>query len=337
MLLAGLLLAYCTVTSHAALVVADDFEAGEPKFPWYLDFAANGANYIVVTNSDLFGSQALCHRIVNLQTGQKEAVGQMAVPVDMTSEEITNLTVQFDFYFTWADLPALAKAFNFGIGSSMGTPLDGHEQLTTWGADDRSFNSYIGWQTPYCRIQYQLNVLADGHGRGGTLLTTTSVPEMSIQPNTIGTARMTLTKNGDLYDITVEYRQGTNDFTVGLVGQYTQIATSWDQVLFGWGITSGRIPPENTFLFMDNLLIYTNGDPTPSVPPEPALLSYQVQGNQLVLTWPTNASWQLQGQTNGLDVGITTNWATVSDAADGYYAQPLNTGSGATFFRLIKP
>lgn len=327
-----------TLVAHAALVLSDDFEAGEPKFPWYLDFAANGANYVIVTNSDLFGSQALCYRMVNTHTGQKEAVGQMPAPVDMSSAEITSLTVQFDFYFTEENAPALQKAFNFGIGSSMGTPLTNHEQLTTVGADDRSLNSYIGWKTPYCRIQYQLNVLADGHGRGGTLATTTSVPEMNIQPNTIGTARMTLIKNGDLYDIVVEYRIGTNDFTVGLIAQYAQtISTTWDQVLFGWGLTSGY-PPQNAFLFMDNLLIYTNGDPTPSTPPAPPSLAYQVVEGQLVLTWPTNANWQLQGQTNTLGVGLNpTSWAPVTGAAAGYYAQPLNTGNGATFYRLTNP
>lgn len=337
MLAVGMLLACLTATSHAALVLADDFEAGTPKFPWYLDATAGGTRWIAVTNSELFGSQALCYHMTTPQSGQQEAVGQMLIPVDMSPEEITSLTVQFDFYWAEQNAPPLAKAFNFGIGTSSGTPLTNHNQVATLGADDMSFNSYIGWQTPYCRIQWETSIGVSGHGRGGTLLTTTSVPEMSILPNTIGTARMTLTKNADLYDITVEYREGANDFTIGLIGQYSQIATNWDQVLFGWGTTSSYIMSDNANLYMDNLKIYTNGDPTP--PPEPPRLSYEIKGNQLVLTWPTNASWQLQGQTNTLEAGLNpaANWAPVSEAADGYYAQPLNTGAGAAFFRLIKP
>ncbi len=334
--LSGAVLLALPSVSHGMLIMADDFEADTPKFPWYMDATAGETRFVEVVTNALFQSKALRYHMTTPTSGQQELVGQMSLPVDMSPEGVTSLTLQFDFYFNYPAVP-LAKAFNFGIGSSMGTPLTNHNQVTTLGADDRSFNSYIGWLTPYCRIQYEGSVTVSGHGRGATLATDYTV--MISAPDTIGTARMTLTKNGDMYDILVEYREGTNDFVQGLSTTYAQTVTNWDQVLFGWGsFGANPLPPEGADLYMDNLMIFTNNDPTP--PPELPRLSYEIVGSQFVLTWPTNAGWRLESQTNPLNVGLqpgSGNWGPVSGAGDGYHAQPLNTGAGTVFYRLVAP
>lgn len=67
--------------------------------------------------------------------------------------------------------------------------------------------------------------------------------------------------------------------------------------------------------------------------PAPTNLTFAVSGNQLVLNWPAGQGWELQAQTNALNVGLRTNWVTISGAVP-----PLtNTISPATptvFYRL---
>jgi len=247
----------------AGLAFGDDFEDSTPRCPWFLDNTLSGARYAVIEPNARFGSRALRYHLTATATGQQEAVGQLLSAINLDPSGVTNLVLQFDFYVS-SPAAAVKKAFNFGVGSSMGTPLTDHNQMATLGADDRSFNAYIGWQTQYCRIQYQFSVESDGHGRGGTLVAVDPAPGMSIPPETIGTARMTLTRGATNYDIRVQYRVGTNDFVTGATGTYGVIATNWDQVLVGFGI-HGTSDGQSD-IYLDNLRIYTNHAPA-DIPP----------------------------------------------------------------------
>ncbi len=332
LILSGLLWVVAPAT-RAALVISEDFEGGTPKFGWYLDGDNEGTRYMVVQTNEVFGSMALHYHLDQTSTGQQNGIGQLLTPVDMSSDSISSLTVQFDFYL---DNPAapLKKAFNFGIGTSSGTPLTDNNQLQVEGWDDRGYNAYIGWQLPYCRIQYQTTIGTDGHGRGGTLVTVDPAPIMIPGSLTIGTARMTLTKGADdTYEIKVEYRVGSDSFVTGATGTYAQLATSFDQIVVGFGIHSA---PEGSEIYIDNVLVYTNNDPSPEQPA--AQIQYQVVNGQLTLTWPTNAGWRLLGQTNALGLASGPSaWFQVGGASDGYFAQPLSPGAGAVFYRLVTP
>jgi hypothetical protein len=255
--LSGALLAAVPAT-QAGLILAENFEAQPPQFGWYLDNDNGGTRYVVVETNGVFGSMALHYHLAQTATGQQEAIGQLLTPVDISSDSVSNLTVQFDFYL---DNPAapLKKAFNFGIGSSSGTPLTADNQLAAEASDDRGYNAYIGWQLPYCRIQYQTAVGADGHGRGGTLVAVDPAAIQIPANHTIGTARMTLTKAADnTYEIKVEYRVGAGGFVTGATGTYARLATSFDQILVGFGIHGATDGVSD--IYLDNLLIYTNGE-----------------------------------------------------------------------------
>ena len=43
----------------------------------------------------------------------------------------------------------------------------------------------------------------------------------------------------------------------------------------------------------------------------PPVLMSSFDGTHLLLSWPTNAGWTLQRQTNSLNIGLFTNWADV--------------------------
>jgi hypothetical protein len=59
---------------------------------------------------------------------------------------------------------------------------------------------------------------------------------------------------------------------------------------------------------------------------------------QLQISWPADhTGWQLQSQTNNLDVGLGTNWINVSASAQtNQMTLPINA-TGSVFFRLVRP
>jgi autotransporter-associated beta strand protein len=69
---------------------------------------------------------------------------------------------------------------------------------------------------------------------------------------------------------------------------------------------------------------------------QPPPITYELSGNQLTLSWPGDAGWRLQGQTNSTAVGLSDNWSEITDAAPPFPIV-INPANGAVFFRLIKP
>ncbi len=75
-----------------------------------------------------------------------------------------------------------------------------------------------------------------------------------------------------------------------------------------------------------------------SEPTEAPKLEVAVSPNSISLSWPmTYTSYILQGQTNSLSVGLSTNWAPVPGVADNSVTIPIVPSNGSSFFRLIKP
>lgn len=72
--------------------------------------------------------------------------------------------------------------------------------------------------------------------------------------------------------------------------------------------------------------------------PQPGIIEHNVAGNTLNLSWPTNAGWLLQAQTNSIAVGLGTNWSTLtgSDSITNL-SVTMNSTNGAVFYRLIHP
>jgi hypothetical protein len=71
----------------------------------------------------------------------------------------------------------------------------------------------------------------------------------------------------------------------------------------------------------------------------PTNLTFAVVGNALNISWPaSHTGWRLEGQTNGLNVGISNNWFTVSgSAATNQVVMPIDPVNGSVFYRLVYP
>ncbi len=69
----------------------------------------------------------------------------------------------------------------------------------------------------------------------------------------------------------------------------------------------------------------------------PTNILASVANNQLTLSWPKDhLGWQLQAQTNSLQVGLGTNWINVAGTtATNEVVIPINITNGSVFFRLM--
>jgi len=74
-----------------------------------------------------------------------------------------------------------------------------------------------------------------------------------------------------------------------------------------------------------------------SVPTTPTNLTFTASGGSLTLSWPANyLGWSLQAQTNGLSVGLNTNWVTIpGSATNTTMVIPVNSANGAVFYRMF--
>jgi hypothetical protein len=77
----------------------------------------------------------------------------------------------------------------------------------------------------------------------------------------------------------------------------------------------------------------------PTVNPNPPLLTSVRSGTNLLLSWPTDRiGWKLQAQTNSINVGISTNWYTITGSSTvNTWSLPIDPANGCVFCRLIYP
>jgi hypothetical protein len=103
------------------------------------------------------------------------------------------------------------------------------------------------------------------------------------------------------------------------VGTYAVIGTVVDNNYFGAAT--------------DNLVIASGVSTTPTN------ITASVSGGQLTLSWPADhLGWVLQTQTNGLDVGISSNWADVPGSGNNNQAViNIDPAIPTAFFRLRSP
>jgi hypothetical protein len=71
----------------------------------------------------------------------------------------------------------------------------------------------------------------------------------------------------------------------------------------------------------------------------PVTLSIAKVGNNVTLNWPADhTGWQLQVQTNSLNVGLSTNWTVVAGStATNQWVVPINSANASVFYRLALP
>ena len=69
----------------------------------------------------------------------------------------------------------------------------------------------------------------------------------------------------------------------------------------------------------------------------PGLMTNSVTGTNMTLSWPLSENgYQLQAQTNSLDIGLSTNWVTVPNSTvTDIYTAPIVVTNPSVFYRLI--
>lgn len=75
-----------------------------------------------------------------------------------------------------------------------------------------------------------------------------------------------------------------------------------------------------------------------TINPLPGPVQFNISGNTLTLSWPTNLGWILQSQTNGLGNGLSNNWLDVPGSGGVTSTnETINPANPAVFYRLRRP
>jgi fibronectin-binding autotransporter adhesin len=68
------------------------------------------------------------------------------------------------------------------------------------------------------------------------------------------------------------------------------------------------------------------------------IIGCAVSGNTLTLSWPTNAGWTLEVQTNSSSTGLSTNWVAVPNSQNVTSTNiTINPTNGSVFYRMVLP
>ncbi len=176
---------------------------------------------------------------------------------------------------------------------------------------------------------------------GTTVGTASSAPSLTLVAGNPYTEVLTfkLTATNTLAITNTFYSGTTTNGT--LLSQFGGVASggdfltnSFDALAIGWRATA------NTFATtIDINRITLNAVLAPTVSLVPTNLVTQVVGNQLQLSWPADhLGWRLQIQTNALNGGLGTNWATVPNSTNTTQSQiPIDPANGSVFLRLVYP
>jgi hypothetical protein len=128
---------------------------------------------------------------------------------------------------------------------------------------------------------------------------------------------------------------GNTGKLLGLGTNYTVLAGNpaiGHPVVLTVNAPAGQNYPE-----VDNFVL--NVFPAGSIASNPTNITYSVSGGAVALSWPADhLGWILQGQTNGVSVGVSNNWADVPGTAlVTSKSIGLNTNAVGVFFRLRHP
>jgi autotransporter-associated beta strand protein len=184
-------------------------------------------------------------------------------------------------------------------------------------------------------------------GNGGTSIgTLTMTSSLLLRGKTV----MELTRDGSLANDAVAGLTGvtyggslvlTNIGAAPLILNDTFVLFSAPPGAYGGAFTNFTVPAGYTFdlskLTVDGSVKVT-GIPS-AIPNTPTNITYSMADNQLTLSWPANyKGCYLQGQTNLLSVGLSTNWVNVPNSENVTSVTfPVDPARGSVFFRLRHP
>ena len=117
-------------------------------------------------------------------------------------------------------------------------------------------------------------------------------------------------------------------FTAGtLLNPFQTSAITWPAAPLATGLYwTNRIALDGT--------VAVAGSSEPVTPPT---LAASVSAGSLTIEWPlAYTSYVLQGQTNAIGTGLSTNWHTVTGTISNKFTIPLNPANGSVFYRLIR-
>ena len=293
------------------------------------DLSGNGNDLFTISASEpqlatnTFGDPVIRFNSTNATQMDASSSQSLAITGDMTIVAVmnfaslaggTNGDIVSKTSSAHKNVPA---PYDYNVGSANASFLRGNGNGTANGVNFGSFGASSG---PSIGKPHILAVSETGNmvshfldGKAvGTGLLSNSYPE---------------TNNADAgQDLTIGCR--ADNTTAGnnrLTGDLSEL------IVAGSPISSYDVAQLDNYLIAQHHLVFVNTNPTNIV--------FSVTNNQLVLSWPADhTGWRLQGQTNNLSVGISTNWVTVGGSTGtNQVVIPINITNGGVFYRLVYP
>jgi hypothetical protein len=176
----------------------------------------------------------------------------------------------------------------------------------------------------------------------GYSVATVTVDGSSVTPTssytfTNVTTTHTLTATYAINTYTLTYTAGANGSISGTTPQTVNYGASGSAVtatansgyaFASWSDSSTANPRTDTNV-TNNISVTAN-----FVAVTPVRLTNSVVGNLLILNWPAGQGWTLQIQTNALNVGLKTNWVTVTPTPTPPVTNTMDKANPTVFYRL---
>jgi hypothetical protein len=192
---------------------------------------------------------------------------------------------------------------------------------------------------PYDYYAQSSNVhLLRGNGSGNASVASTTGPSTGVphildvvmqgtkvthrldgQPNGTGTLSTPIVDQGQ--PLSIGAREDFHNFLTGGMAEL---------------IIVGQAMSPSDVASMENYLAVEYNLSTTPINANPTNIVFSLANNQITLSWPADhTGWQLQAQTNGVQVGLSTNWVNVSGSmGTDQVVVPLNLTNGSVFYRL---
>jgi autotransporter-associated beta strand protein len=165
---------------------------------------------------------------------------------------------------------------------------------------------------------------------GGSVTFDTGAKALFTNGSTLAIAGA-LTANGNVVHLNIPSDLATNTYLLATYSGGSGSFASAPVIANGGSFAAGTTNYITTGGGQVNLVVANA-----SVTPPQTNITYSVSSGELVLDWPAGEGWQLQSQTNNLNVGLGTNWTTITGATPPF-TNSINATNPTVFYRLTYP
>jgi hypothetical protein len=303
-------------------LVATD-QSGSSSLTWWTYFAPVG----ISNNASAFSMTNTTSMPVQLSPGKTI---QVSVNFTVLGSGAQNSSRHLRFGLLYSGTNANAS----GSGNAKNTSVSGYGQNMNFG-------------TTFGIAPLQTFSDTNNPADSGAILSSTSEMDTGLGANSGGTTNDTAFIDGTIYTLVLSVTENSPT-------NMSITTTVWGSTFAnGSNITQTVTDTNYCYTNYDTFVMRLNDGATTATnwsfssfkvvtitaPAGSPIISDSLSGGYLTLSWSSDyIGWNLQSQTNALNIGLSADWANVAGSSTtNKVVLPANTSAGAVFFRLISP